>query len=227
MSTVLTPPQSLSPALLKQTRIFLAGSIEMGKATLWQNAFAESLSRHFQGSNVKDKNEPFIFLNPRRSDWDNGWSQDIENPQFYQQVNWELDALEKATHIVMYLEPGTMSPISLLELGLFAQTGKLLVVCPEGFWRKGNVDIVCNRYNVKQFERLEDIERYLLQLVTKDSGHQKKTTCTEILAAMKQPVSIDLTTEPAKYSGVLTPENIASLSEEKQTDSSKFRNYTA
>jgi hypothetical protein len=41
----------------------------------------------------------------------------------------------------MYLAPGTQSPVSLLELGLCARSGKLKVGCPEGFWRRGNVKV--------------------------------------------------------------------------------------
>jgi len=48
----------------------------------------------------------------------------------------------------MYFDPNTKSPISLLELGLHANSGKMIVCCPKGFWRKGNVDIVCERYDV-------------------------------------------------------------------------------
>ena len=57
---------------------------------------------------------------------------------------------------MMYFDPSTKSPISLLELGLFARTGKTIVVCPDGFWRKGNVDIVCERYGVKVAHSLEE-----------------------------------------------------------------------
>jgi hypothetical protein len=57
----------------------------------------------------------------------------------------------------MYFDPATKSPISLLELGLFAKTGKLIVCCSEGFWRKGNVDIVCKRYGVMQVENLDKL----------------------------------------------------------------------
>jgi hypothetical protein len=32
----------------------------------------------------------------------------------------------------------------------------ILVVCPEGFYRKGNVDIICDRYRIKQYATLED-----------------------------------------------------------------------
>jgi len=77
-------------------------------------------------------------------------------------VNWELDALEKADYIIMFLEKNSKSPISLLELGLFADSGKLLVCCEEGFWRKGNVDIVCQRKGIKMFENLERIINYVV-----------------------------------------------------------------
>jgi hypothetical protein len=126
--------------------IFLAGSIEMGKAENWQKRIVDELS---------DKG--YTFLNPRRDDWDSSWEQKIENKQFNEQVSWELKALELADIIVMYFDPNTQSPISLLELGLHARDGKLIVLCPEGFWRKGNVDIVCEKYGVKQVESFEEL----------------------------------------------------------------------
>lgn len=48
----------------------------------------------------------------------------------------------------MYFAPTTRAPITLLELGLFAQSGRLVVCCPDGFWRKGNVEVVSARYGV-------------------------------------------------------------------------------
>jgi hypothetical protein len=125
--------------------VFLAGSIEMGVAENWQ----EKVKRLLENRRVQ-------LLNPRRDDWDSSWVQSKDNPQFREQVEWELEAQERADIILMYFDPKTKSPISLLELGLFAHSGKMRVVCPEGFWRKGNVDIICERYGVKQFESLEE-----------------------------------------------------------------------
>jgi len=51
-----------------------------------------------------------------------------------------------ANLIVLWFDPKTKSPISLLELGLHARQDKLHVYCPEGFWRKGNVDVVAHKY---------------------------------------------------------------------------------
>ena len=61
----------------------------------------------------------------------------------------------------MYFDPETKSPISLLELGLFANSGKIHVICPEGFWRKGNVDIVCDEYNIPMYKDLLEFKKYL------------------------------------------------------------------
>jgi Nucleoside 2-deoxyribosyltransferase like len=124
--------------------LFLAGSIEMGSATEWQKNVVDAL-----------KNTRLTILNPRREQWNAGWEQSIHNPQFVEQVVWELKAMERADRILMYFDPATKSPISLLEMGLHAREGKLLVVCPEGFWRKGNVDVTCRHYGIDIVESLE------------------------------------------------------------------------
>jgi len=146
---IYTPPQNIALRDRTKQYVFLAGSIEMGKAIDWQSDIATYFEQKGYG-----------VFNPRRKDWDSSWKQKFENPQFYQQVNWELDALERCEAILLYLVPETMSPISLLELGLHAAHKKLYVVCPDGFWRKGNVDIVCNRYDIPLFENLEDFKFY-------------------------------------------------------------------
>ena len=142
---IYTPPDNISKRSRSKTCVFLAGSIEMGTATEWQNEIGEFLT------NVGG----FHVFNPRRPDWDNGIKQEYSDPRFYQQVNWELNALEQSDIILMYFDPETKSPISLLEFGLYAQTGKLRVICPDNFWKKGNVDIVCDRYNIRMLTSLE------------------------------------------------------------------------
>lgn len=140
------PEESIIPA------VFLAGSIEMNTAVNWQLDVEELLS----GYTVH-------VFNPRRDNWDSSWKQNTSEPKFVEQVNWELDALDLADHIIMYFDPNTKSPISLLELGLYAMSGRLLVVCPEPFWRKGNVDIVCQRYNIPQFDTIQDAVKHIIE----------------------------------------------------------------
>ena len=143
---VIYPPSSLTISQ-NQKSIFLAGSIDMGNAIDWQ----QEIIGHFK------ENKALCFFNPRRKDWDSSWQQTIENTHFNDQVTWELDALELADLIVFYFAPNSQAPISLLELGLFARNKNVIVCCPTGYWRKGNVDIVCQRFNVKQVENLEEL----------------------------------------------------------------------
>lgn len=134
-----------------RSSVFLAGSIEMGAAEDWQRVAAEAFLAAGR-----------VVFNPRRNDFDSFWVQSIENDGFREQVEWELDALERANIVFMYFALGTKSPISLLELGMYAGTGKLVVVCPHGFWRKGNVDIVCKRYGTPLFESLDTAIQWTL-----------------------------------------------------------------
>jgi len=107
---VIKPPTEIERRHQRPS-LFLAGSIEMGAAEDWQSRLITEL-RPVEGT----------IFNPRRDDWDSSWEQSINNRHFREQVEWELDALEAATLIAMYFAPGTKSPISLLELGLFAIT---------------------------------------------------------------------------------------------------------
>ena len=126
--------------------VFLAGSIEMGKAEEWQKRIINEL-----------KGEPILFLNPRRDDWDSSWGQDITDDKFKEQVLWELKSLDFADKIVLNFDPNTLSPISLIEFGLHARNSKLIVLCPQGFWKKGNVDVTSELYNIKQVDTFEEL----------------------------------------------------------------------
>lgn len=144
---IIKPPQALE---VTSPSIFLAGSIELDKAELWQDRVCEALA-----------DSAITILNPRRDSWDASWPQEMTFAPFREQVEWELEALELADMILLYFDPATKSPISLLELGLHARSKKMAVCCPAGFWRKGNVDIVCARYGVLQVGTLADLVNWV------------------------------------------------------------------
>lgn len=151
---ILKPTSDLSEAGTR-FKVFLAGSIEMGKAENWQEKLEKELGSLGE----------ICVLNPRRDDWDTGWRQEISNKPFYEQVNWELNALESADLILFYFSSETQSPVTLLELGLFARTGKVVVCCPQGFWRKGNIDIVCEKYEIPMVQQIDDLVQYAGKLI--------------------------------------------------------------
>lgn len=145
---IIKPPHDLS--LSGKKRVFLAGSIEQGKAEDWQKVVSEKLDKDF------------IVFNPRRDNWDSNLEQSPSNNEFVKQVNWELEALEMSDIIIMYFAKNTLSPISLLEFGLHIKSGKLRVVIPSEFWRYGNIVVTCKFYNIPYYSFLDEVIESLI-----------------------------------------------------------------
>jgi len=156
--------------------IFLAGTIDGGKAVDWQREMSVTLSTIY--SNRKDRS--VVVYNPRRDAWDPSWAADMSEPKFREQVGWEAEHMDDCDLVVMNLLGGSDSIISMLELGLLAKeepmvyvprmrddfvergwknaarcTGsdfpkKIIVLCSDEFRRKGNVDFICERHSILQ-----------------------------------------------------------------------------
>lgn len=125
------------------TKIFLAGTIDMGNSTDWQadvkNRFSARKGR-------------YLLFNPRRSSWNGGVDGEMEY-----QVNWELEHLEQSDIIIMNILGSSKSPVTLLEMGLFARSGKLYVACEPDFYRYDNVRITCDYYGVPLYSSIEEL----------------------------------------------------------------------
>ncbi|TFK90141.1 hypothetical protein K466DRAFT_584005 [Polyporus arcularius HHB13444] len=147
---VYKPPKEFPE--IEGVSVFLAGSIEQNKAEQWQDA----LTKHLEDLDI-------TILNPRRDHWDPKWEQRKRNPEFAFQVEWELKGQRRADIIAMYFDPNTQSPITLLELGLFASTRKVIVCCPDPFWRKGNVEIVCDDYGITLIETRDEFFKHIYE----------------------------------------------------------------
>jgi hypothetical protein len=133
--------------------IFLAGTIDLGNSWDWQAHVTKEL-----------KNTNCVVYNPRRDNWDNSWKQEEDNENLSIQVNWEIDMMDAADIIVMYIAPGSKSAITLFEYGKYIESGKIKLCCPDGFFRKGNIDIYAKRFNVEVFATLDDLIENLKKL---------------------------------------------------------------
>jgi len=154
---VVTPPAPL-PISSDRPSIFLAGSIDQGGAPDWQAEIIAMLA-----------DLPVTIFNPRRKLWDERWCAEADDPEFRHQVEWELNGLDRADIIAFYLAPGSLAPISLLEMGLYASSGRLILCCPDGFWRKGNIDIVAERYAIHRAPNIEALGHELRKKFSLDS----------------------------------------------------------
>ena len=138
------PPNSYLSVDTRDPVLFLAGSIEEGKAELWQENVIASL-QDVRGT----------VLNPRRDEF-GAIENSVDCSEFREQVQWELLGLDLASHVIFYFDPGTTSPVSLLELGRCLQKekerrGSVFVCCPTGFYRKANIEITCALAHISVF----------------------------------------------------------------------------
>jgi hypothetical protein len=71
--------------------------------------------------------------------------------------------MEEADLVIVYFAAKGLSAVSLLELGLCVAKmeggkGRVLVCCEPRYERRGNVQIVCERYGIKLMEELDGLE---------------------------------------------------------------------
>jgi hypothetical protein len=125
--------------------IFLAGTIDMGDSPNWQEDVRQWLHE-----------ETGTLVNPRREKW-------IDSAKAkHEQITWELRSLRQCDYVLMYFAPGSKSPVSMLELGLFHS--KMIVCCPEGFWRRENIVLTCQDFKVQMCHDLRTAAHIALAL---------------------------------------------------------------
>ena len=131
--------------------VFLAGTTTAVGDVDWREKLSASLSEH-----------PITIFNPNRPDWDSTWREDINFAPYREQVLWELDKQVKADLVVVYFHPATMAPISLLEFGLSARVpGKVIAIAPEGYQKRGNVQIVCRKFDIEFLDNVDELHEVI------------------------------------------------------------------
>lgn len=135
-----------NPPTYRKYSLFLAGSIEMGNAIQWQRRMVTFL-----------EDQPITVCNPRRGHWNPNITPEAKDKDFRTQVEWELKALEAASVICFFFDKNTKSPVTMMELGLWAHSKKVVVCCDAKFWKGGNVHLVCERYGIPCVTKFEDL----------------------------------------------------------------------
>ncbi|KAG9234363.1 hypothetical protein BJ875DRAFT_484282 [Amylocarpus encephaloides] len=132
--------------------VFLAGTTTAVEEVDWRERLAASLAEH-----------PITIFNPRRADWDHTWREDIAFAPYREQVLWELDKQAEADLVVIYFHPATMAPVGLLEFGLLAQIpGKVVAVAPVGYSKRGNVQIVCQKFGIEFRDGIDGLHEVII-----------------------------------------------------------------
>ena len=145
---VIKAPNDINSYNVPTTTMFLAGSIAMGEVEDWQTETTEKFQHY--------TDEQLVIFNPRRDNFDSTMKQTTDEPVLVEQINWELGALDTADYVLMSFHHDTKAPVTMLEVGLHADNlAKVVVCCPDGFYRQANIEIVCGRYNIPFYKDLD------------------------------------------------------------------------
>ncbi len=147
-------------AMGRESRIFLlAGASETDGGSRWQELVAARISKMGHIALCTPPRENGTGMAP------------FENPHFFQSRSWELDALDLAEFVVFHLDSLSRSPEGLLELGYAAAKypQKVCVICPEGFWCKGLVDLFCYREDLMKYKSVDEMLDAINQMMAR--GH--------------------------------------------------------
>lgn len=147
MSTLWRSP-ALLPDKITGPSVFLGGSIEMGRAELWQPRVAP----RFLDAGIS-------VLDPRRDDWDADLPHDpTPGSPFEQQVSWELDSIIDRVDLVFFRICGgeTTAIISMFEMGVTLEMRKPVVIqADQDYMRYGNIVISARKYGVPVYNDVD------------------------------------------------------------------------
>jgi len=144
---------------LERYTIFLAGSIDEGRARPWHLEVVKAL-------------DPFdiLILNPKREEWDASWEQSADNPQFREQVTWEFKAMQNSDMILFVFTEESKAPVSMYEYGRFAHIKDSLICVEEGFYRQGNLDLYSSFDEIPIYHNLDEMIMDLKTVIGKHIG---------------------------------------------------------
>lgn len=123
---------------------FLAGSIDMSEVENWRETVVGKLNGYTN------------FFDPTHLNHDT-----LNDTEMREHIRWELDALQLSDLVLLNLLPNYKSPVSLIELGVYVQSGKLVVVCPLRFYQRRYIEELCARYNTLIFSDLSRAIEYI------------------------------------------------------------------
>ncbi len=149
--TVVNVPSLYLP--IDGPRIFLAGSIDGDNDNHWRKETISYIKKIWF-ENIDNKNSITIY-NPLR---DEEWSFDMEA----EQAAWDISMLNISDYIIMNLMGDSVSPVSLLELGLFSSSSKLFLSIEDTYVRKNIAELYysCYGYN-RIYKNLQETVNFI------------------------------------------------------------------
>jgi hypothetical protein len=151
------PGETLDESINGTVKIALIGSdsYEPGGMYDWQGKFAEGLAKLAdpiggQGL-LMYKNLNYTILNCKPANPPHNPTMDINNPEMVTKVSASFDFCSVADAIFLNFLKKSTSMMPVFELGYLANSGKLVVRCPNEYAYQPLVQLVCQRHGIPMY----------------------------------------------------------------------------
>lgn len=150
---ILTPENcSIETPLDNTPIVFLGGTIDDGVAVDWQDEISKKFEDYY--------NNNIIVCNPRRKNWNKNATQ----TEMYNQIKWERHMQQNSSFILYNFLPGSVSPITLMELGEHKDKD-CFVCCSPLYWKFENVALFCFHYNIFMHRKLDIVFQKICEAI--------------------------------------------------------------
>jgi hypothetical protein len=146
---VLTPQDQWDGSLDGCIKIFLSGSVDLGKPVGWQEKFINGLTKLSDpvSGDERFKSKSFCVLNPKMAV--NNPSPTLDNQEFCNKIHWEHQMMSLADIVFCNFMKKSQAPSAIYGLLLNAQAqGKTIVRCPLEYSRYPLVKLVTESYQI-------------------------------------------------------------------------------
>ncbi|TLD08582.1 uncharacterized protein PgNI_07160 [Pyricularia grisea] len=136
-----------------QRIVYLAGSMPVTGTADWREALVGSLAH-----------VPVTWVDPTRPEWDESWREDDDHGPFREHVKWEIEMKDRADLVIVHFGASSRPSDGLLELGILAGSRRRCkVVCESGYQKRGDVVMLCQRYQIDVFNTVDALARKLIE----------------------------------------------------------------
>jgi len=126
--------------------LFLAGSIDLELPGNWRKSVTSALEDYFN------------FFDPTTLKYNS-----MKDAEWEEHIKWELEAMKSSDLVLINFLENSASPISLVELGLNTMNNKLIVVCPDNFYKRKYIQVLCEYYSTPIFSALNTALAYIVE----------------------------------------------------------------
>lgn len=105
-----------------------------------------------------------VIFDPVRKDWDSTWVESVDDVRFVEQTLWEFWRQAEAGLVLFYFGSAEADGVvTMMEFGLWAGTGRAVVLESPDFRKWGYIRVICGELGVKIVRSVKEFRQFVVE----------------------------------------------------------------